>query len=149
MNSQPANKLDVLQSLMVHDILVKRKSILDQFRKGLCTLGLLKEMEKNPHLFEECFIHKGKMTQESVANCLHFEDSEDADSERVFQMLQSFVRNVLFETWRICLNSSPALILHQVLLCITVFPCLVLTPIAFLLPAGLRSRNQLLVDPRV
>ena len=33
------------------------------------------------------------MTQESVANCLHFEDSEDADTERVFQVLQSFVRN--------------------------------------------------------
>ena len=78
---------------MVHDILVKKKSILNQFRKDLCTLGLLNEMEKNPHLFEECFIHKGKMTQESVANCLHFEDSEDADTERVFQMLQSFVRN--------------------------------------------------------
>lgn len=93
MNSQPANKLDVLQSLMVHDILVKRKSILDQFRKGLSTLGLLMEMEKNPQLFEECFIHKGKVTQESVANCLHFDDCEDVDSERVFQMLQSFVRN--------------------------------------------------------
>ena len=34
---QPDNKHDVLQSLMLHDILVKRKSILDQFRKGLST----------------------------------------------------------------------------------------------------------------
>lgn len=76
-----------------HDILVKRKSILDQFRKGVSTLGLLKEMEKKPQLFEESFIHKGKVTQESVANCLHFVNSEDADNESVFQMLQSFVRN--------------------------------------------------------
>lgn len=78
---------------MVHGILVKRKSFLDQFRKGLSTLGLLRELEKNPQLFEECFIHKGKVTQESVANCLRFDDCEDVDSERVFQMLQSFVRN--------------------------------------------------------
>ncbi|XP_067024756.1 G2/M phase-specific E3 ubiquitin-protein ligase-like [Acropora muricata] len=87
----PANKLDVLQSLMVFDILVKRKSFLDQFRKGLSTLGLLREMEMNPQLFEECFIHKGKVKQESVANCLRFD--EDVDSERVLQLLQSFVRN--------------------------------------------------------
>lgn len=78
---------------MVHDILVKRKAILDQFRKGLSTLGLLKEMEKSPQLFEECFIQKGKVTVETVANCFHFDGSEDGDSERVFQMLQSFVRN--------------------------------------------------------
>lgn len=33
------------------------------------------------------------MTLESVANCLHFDDCEDVDSERVFQMVESFVRN--------------------------------------------------------
>ena len=38
---------------MLHDILVKRKSILEQFRKGLSTLGFLAEMEHNPLLFEE------------------------------------------------------------------------------------------------
>ena len=37
---------------MFHGILVKRKSILDQFRKGLSTLGILAEMEHNPGLFE-------------------------------------------------------------------------------------------------
>ncbi|XP_068707402.1 uncharacterized protein [Montipora foliosa] len=34
------NKLDVLQSLMLHDILVKRKSILDQLRKVFLSLSL-------------------------------------------------------------------------------------------------------------
>ena len=45
---RPDSKLDVLQSLMLHDILVKRKSILDQLRKGLSTLGVLAEIEYNP-----------------------------------------------------------------------------------------------------
>ena len=78
---------------MVHDILVKKKAILDQFRKGLSTLGLLKEMENNPSLFEDCFIHKGVVTQEFVANCLHFADSEEPEGQRMFQMMQDFVRN--------------------------------------------------------
>lgn len=54
---QPDNKLDVLQSLMLHDILVKRKSILDQLRKGLSTLGVLAEIEYNPSLFEQFFVN--------------------------------------------------------------------------------------------
>ncbi|XP_015759324.1 PREDICTED: uncharacterized protein LOC107338599 [Acropora digitifera] len=55
----PDNKLDVLQSLMLHDILVKRKSILDQLRKSLSTLGVLAEIEYNPSLFEEFFLDQG------------------------------------------------------------------------------------------
>lgn len=83
---------------MLHDILVKRKSILDQFRKGLSILGVLKELEHNPSLFEECFVYQGGLTNEFVINCLHFEDSEDdedsAQEGQVFQMLQTFVRNL-------------------------------------------------------
>lgn len=95
---QAGNKLDVLQSLMLHDILVKRKSILDQFRKGLNTLGLLAEIEKNPSLFEECFVHQGGLSNDFVASCLHFHDpdpcDQDASDDRVYQMLQTFVRNL-------------------------------------------------------
>ena len=93
---QPDNKLDVLQSLMIHDILVKRKSILDQFRKGLSTLGFLAEMEHNPSLFEEFFVHQGVIGNDFVISCLHFQESRDlkTSGDRVYQMLQTFLRNL-------------------------------------------------------
>ena len=95
---QPDNKLDVLQSLMIHDILVKRKSILDQFRKGLSTLGFLAEIEHNllPSLFEEFFVHQGVLSNDFVISCLHFQESRDLETsgDRVYQMLQTFLRNL-------------------------------------------------------
>ena len=93
---QPDNKLDVLQSLMIHDILVKRKSVLDQFRKGLSTLGFLAEMERNPSLFEEFFVHQGVLSNDFVIICLHFQESRDLETsgDRVYQMLQTFLRNL-------------------------------------------------------
>ena len=93
---QPDNKLDVLQSLIIYDILVKRKSILDQFRKGLSTLGFLAEMEHNPSLFEEFFVHQGVLSNDFVISCLHFQESRDLETsgDRVYQMLQTFLRNL-------------------------------------------------------
>ena len=93
---QPDNKLDVLQSLMIHDILVKRKSVLDQFRKGLSTLGFLADMEHNPSLFEEFFVHQGVLSNDFVISCLHFQESRDLETigDRVYQMLQTFLRNL-------------------------------------------------------
>lgn len=99
---QPDNKLDVLQSLMLHDILVKRKSILDQFRKGLSTLDVLAEIEHNPSLFEEFFVHQGGLSNDFVLNCLHFQDSckQNVIDDRVYQMLQTFVKNLSVDELR-------------------------------------------------
>lgn len=36
-----------MQSLMLHNILVRKKSILDQFRQDLSILGLLDEIERS------------------------------------------------------------------------------------------------------
>ena len=43
---------------------IKRKSILEQLRKGLSTLGVLAEIEDNPSLFEEFFVHQGGLSNE-------------------------------------------------------------------------------------
>ena len=93
---QPDNKLDVLQSLMLHDILVKRKSILDQLRKGLSTLGVLAEIEYNPSLFEQFFVNQGGLSTDFVLNCLHFQDScqRNVIDDGVYQMLQTFVKSL-------------------------------------------------------
>ena len=86
-------KLDVPQSLMLHDIVVKRKSILDQLRKGRSTLGVLAEIEDNPSLFEEFFVHQGGLSNDFVLKCLHFQDSckQNVIEDRVYQMFQTFV----------------------------------------------------------
>ena len=90
---QADNKLDVLQSLMLHNILVKKKAILDQFRKGLSILGLLDEIQRKPEMFEECFVYQGIVSNDSVASSLHFPASEDKNAQRVFQLLQTFIKN--------------------------------------------------------
>lgn len=43
---QVNNKLQIVQSLLVHDVLLKHKAALDQTRKGLSILGLLAEIGK-------------------------------------------------------------------------------------------------------
>ena len=81
---------------MLHDIVVKRKSILDQLRKGRSTLGVLAEIEDNPSLFEEFFVHQGGLSNDFVLNCLHFQDSfkQNVIEDRVYQVLQTFVKNL-------------------------------------------------------
>ena len=87
---------------MIHDILVKRRSVLDQFRKGLSTLGFLAEMEHNPSLFEEFFVHQGVLSNDFVISCLHFQESRDLETigDRVYQMLQTFLRNLSLDGWK-------------------------------------------------
>ena len=78
---------------MLHNILVKKKAILDQFRKGLSILGLLDEIQRKPEMFEECFLYQGIVSNDSVASSLHFPASEDKNAQRVFQLLQTFIKN--------------------------------------------------------
>ena len=85
--------IDVMQSLMLHNILVRKKSILGQFRQELSIVGLLDEIERSPQLFEDCFVHKDEVSNQSVADCLNLAASEDEGAERVFQMLHTFIRN--------------------------------------------------------
>lgn len=44
-------------------------------------------------LFEDCFVHKEEVNNESVASCLHFATTENEGTERVFQMLNTFIQN--------------------------------------------------------
>ena len=100
---QPDNKLDVPQSLLLHDMLVKGTSIIDQLRKDLSTLGVLAEIEDNPSLFEEFFVHQGGFSNDFVLNYLHFQDSckQNVIEDRVYQVLQTFVKIYLYMNWRI------------------------------------------------
>lgn len=46
----------VTQAVMIHDIIGKPKSVLDQLREGFATLGFGAAMLKHPDMFEELFL---------------------------------------------------------------------------------------------
>lgn len=63
----------IIENIMLHTVLSKRKVVLDQLRKGLETLDLLKEATKRPLLFESLFIATpDSITSERVKACLSF-----------------------------------------------------------------------------
>lgn len=51
-----SNQQLLVESLMLHTILSKRKVLLDQLRKGLQVLNVLEEASKRPLLFESLFV---------------------------------------------------------------------------------------------
>ena len=64
-----------MQTLIAHDVLVKRKEPLDQFRKGLETLGILDLIKSQPHLMGSYFQNTlgVALTCQQVIECLHFQ----------------------------------------------------------------------------
>ena len=80
------------QSLITFNVLTKNVVLLDQMRKGLSTLGLLKE--KNPTLFEHFFVHQGcQLTPDYVKELLNFGTSglEDETNSTLEQLLRTFI----------------------------------------------------------
>ena len=91
-NLQEQNKLAVVQALVYHETLIKHKGVLDQFRKGLAILGLLKEIEKAPSKFEHLFVHqKGEIKADFVKSLLCLPDSTNPRVVSVTHMLLSFI----------------------------------------------------------
>ena len=57
-----ANRHRAMQTIIVHDVLTKRKEPLDQFVKGLETLGVHQLIKSSPGLMKEHFVNtKGQM----------------------------------------------------------------------------------------
>ena len=57
LDQQESNKLEIMQTLILHSTVLKHKAALDQFREGISILGLLSQIEKNPSKFEPFFVH--------------------------------------------------------------------------------------------
>ena len=63
-------KTKILQSILMYEVISKRKVTLDQLQSGLKILGVLKEMQCYPHLFEDLFTFKHKeLTSEVINDC--------------------------------------------------------------------------------
>ena len=64
-----SNRNIALQNLIVHEVLIKRKEAMDQFCKGLMTLGIHSAVQGCPELMQKYFI-----AQPTQLTALHIVD---------------------------------------------------------------------------
>lgn len=83
-----------MQAIIVHDVLTKRKEPLDQFCKGLKTLGIYDLIKSQPELMQAYFLSSAQVpfTSQDLINCLDI-DEEDKD-KKARQFLVQAIRNL-------------------------------------------------------
>ena len=87
-----STKEKIIQSVVMYEVISKRKMALDQLRKGLNTLGVLDEMSKHPHLFESVFTFKPvELTPAIVKECLKYPDELSDQAQETKMMMNRFV----------------------------------------------------------
>lgn len=84
-----SNRDMALQNLIVYEVLIKRKEAMDQFCKGLKTLGIQSAVQVCPELMKEYFIAQpSQLTAlkviELFANLHVFQESEKSERARGF-----------------------------------------------------------------
>ncbi|XP_028412494.1 uncharacterized protein LOC114535330 [Dendronephthya gigantea] len=91
---QEQNKLQIVQSLLIHEVILKHKIALDQMRKGLSILGLLAEIEKSPEKFQSFFVHEdGDIDGDFITSLLRLPDASSPSVQNVVQLLLLFIKN--------------------------------------------------------
>ena len=86
-----STKGKIIQSVVMYEVISKRKMALDQLRKGLNTLGVLDETSKHPHLFESVFTFKPvELTPAIVKECLKYPDESSDQAQETKMMMNRF-----------------------------------------------------------
>ena len=65
-----STKEKIIQSVVMYEVISKRKMALDQLRKRSNTLGVLDEMSKHPRLFESLFTFKPVELTPAIVKCV-------------------------------------------------------------------------------
>ena len=87
---------------------------LDQFRKGMKTLGLLSEMEKHPFLFERVFNQGQKeLTSAEVKDLLLFPQQQELTQEMLVKFLDEAPQQRLQNFLKFCAGCKDILPLHD------------------------------------
>jgi len=87
-----SSKGKIIQSVVMYEVISKRKMALDQLRKGLTTLGVLDEMSKHPYLFENVFTFRPvELTPTTVKDCLKYPDELSEQAQDTKMMMIRFV----------------------------------------------------------
>lgn len=93
------NKQLLVESLMLHTVLSKKKVVLDQLRKGLQILNVLDEIMKRPRLFENLLSNPNvcDVTPERVISSLNFSTTEScAIRDHILQYINECSKQGMF-----------------------------------------------------
>ena len=64
--------MSIVQAVLTHIVLTKRKVVLDQFREGLKLLGVLDQITAHPKLYEKLFVAVNEYDATDVLDKISF-----------------------------------------------------------------------------
>lgn len=94
---QTDNKMNVIQNLIIHDAIGKRKVVLDQLREGLQALGFGARLSVYPDLFEGLFVAGNNITCSKVKECLVFPVELTDEEGRVKEYCEDYLQTASIE----------------------------------------------------
>lgn len=86
-----ANRHRAMQTIIVYDVLMKRKATLDQFIKGLETLGVHQLIKSSPELMKQHFVNTtGPLKSDELFKSLKFPENDENRLAKEF-LIQSIM----------------------------------------------------------
>jgi len=85
--------MKVIQNLIIHDAIGKRKIVLDQLREGLQTLGFLGRMSVLPDVFKSLFVSGNNIQPDTVIDIFTFPNGMSNEESTIAGYLQSYIRS--------------------------------------------------------
>ena len=87
--------MKIIQLLIIHDVIGRRKIVLDQIAEGLSTLGFRDKMKVFPEKFESLFVPstESEMSPSPVVDVLEFPEVLNEDESQIANNLQRFLLN--------------------------------------------------------
>lgn len=89
---QNDNKMKLIQNLIIHDAIGKQKSVLDQLREGLKTLGFLERMAVHPDVFKVLFIAGKQVDPQKVTDTFQYPEQMTQEEKVVAGYLKEFIK---------------------------------------------------------
>ena len=91
--NQNENKLKIIQLLIIHDVIGRRKIVLDQLAEGLNTLGFRNRMKGHPEKFQLLFVlsSESEVSASAVVDILQFPEVLSDEESQTANNLQQFL----------------------------------------------------------
>ncbi|XP_066917505.1 uncharacterized protein [Clytia hemisphaerica] len=83
-------KSKILQSMVVFDVLIRRKSSLDQLREGLQTLGVLDAIKSHPDEMRKFFVCEKELSSDDVVATLEFVNGSNEEQLLTKRTIEEF-----------------------------------------------------------
>ena len=83
----------IIQLLIIHDVIGRRKIVLDQIGEGLNTLGFTNKMKEHPEKFQPLFVlsSESEVKASTVVDILLFPEVMSVEESEVANNLQQFL----------------------------------------------------------